>query len=465
MVDNNNSMISKEILARVVQDQLEDFVHLQNTILRSNLKKAISYGGESAFVVKGLRRCGKSTLLKQLVHERFDHNFFYFNFDEERVTNFKAEDFQTLMEVFIELFGDKKTVLFDEIQNIVGWELFVNRILRQGYHVFITGSNSNLLSKELGTHLTGRHVDLDLYPFSFAEYLLARKIEPKKKYYSTKEMALFSKNFKEYLKEGGMPEKIIFNNDAILSQVITDITQKDIVNRYNLRKPSEFRIVLNFLISNAAHPITYRSIRDNFGIKSATTVQKYVQYAQDTYLIFLVNKYERKIKLLEKNPKKVYCVDNGIITKNTPSMKEQDGDLLENIVALHLKRLGKEFYYYSNKSKSETDFVVPLEKLAIQVCYEFNDKNKEREIKGLIDGMKELKTKKGLILTLNQQQEFTQKGYKISVKPVWQWLLENESWESQKTVDEQVKEFRTKIKEQRGIKNSMNKAILDPLSL
>jgi len=419
-------MISKAILSRVVLDQLDDFIRLKDTVPRSILKKAISYSGASAFVIKGARRCGKSTLLKQLVHEKFNQNFFYFNFDEERIANFKVEDFQSLMEVFIELFGDKKTVFFDEIQNISGWELFINRLLRQNYHVFITGSNSNLLSKELGTHLTGRHVDLELYPFSFVEYLRARKIEPNKKYYSTKDVAVFSKKFKEYLKGGGMPEKVVFNNEAILSQVITDITQKDIVNRYDLRKPAEFKAVLNFLISNAAHPITYRAIRNNFEIKSVTTVQKYVQYAEETYLIFLVNKYEKKTKLLNKNPKKVYCVDNGIITKNTPTMKEQDGDLLENTVALHLKRLNKEFYYYSTKNKSETDFVVPSEKQAIQVCYELNDRNKEREINGLVNAMKELKTKTGLILTLDQEQELDHKGDKIIVKPVWQWLLENE---------------------------------------
>jgi len=180
---NNISMISKSILAQVIKDQKEEFNNLTGTVKRDEFKEVISYSGASALILKGLRRCGKSTLLKQLIDKKFRDNFFYFNFDEERIINFKTEDFQKLMETFMELYGDKKTIFFDEIQNITGWELFINRLLRQGYHIFITGSNSNLLSKELGTHLTGRHVDLELFPFSFAEYLRAKQIEPKNKYY------------------------------------------------------------------------------------------------------------------------------------------------------------------------------------------------------------------------------------------------------------------------------------------
>ena len=141
---------------------------------------------------------------------------------------------------------------------------------------------------------------------------------------------------------------------------------------------------------------------------------------------FDIEKYEKKIKLIDKNPKKIYCVDNGIIMKNTPVMQEKEGNLLENMVAVQLKRLGKEFYYYVSKNKSETDFVIPSEKLAIQVCFELNEKNKEREINGLINAMKELKTKNGLILTLDQKQEIKHKEGRIIVKPAWQWLLENE---------------------------------------
>jgi len=419
-------MISKNILRTVIADQLKELDLLENSVPRTIFPAAVSYIGASAFVVKGVRRCGKSFLLKQLVKVKFDNGFFYFNFDDERIEGFKSEDFQALMEALIEMFGNKKNAFFDEIQNIEGWELFVNRILRQGYKVFITGSNANLLSKELGTHLTGRHVDLELYPFSFTEFLKAKNIAiPNKGAYSTEQKALLSKIFKEYLITGGMPEVAVFSNEAILKTVLTDIIQKDIASRYNIRKPNELKIILKFLIANAANPITYRSIKNNFNIKSANTVQKYIGYAEETYIVFTVQRFEKKIKVFDKNPKKIYCVDNGIITKNTPNITERKGALLENTVAIHLKRLGKEFYYYCGRN-TETDFVIPTEKQAIQVCYELGNENKEREIKGLIEAMQKTKATTGLILTLEQEQEIISQNKRITIKPVWGWLLENE---------------------------------------
>jgi len=419
-------MISKSVLGTIAKDQLKEFSALEDSVSRNILSHIRAYKGVAAFTIKGLRRCGKSTLMKQLVKSEFPDDFYYFNFDDERITGFKAEDFQTLMEVWIELFGQKKNIFFDEIQNIRGWELFVNRILREGYHVFITGSNANLLSKELGTYLTGRHVDIELYPFSFEEFLKAKKIKPPKGFYATEEKALLNKEFKEYFESGGMPEVVVLGNELILTHILNDIIQKDIVSRYNIRKPGELKTVIKFLIANTANPITYRSIKDNFGIKSANTIKKYVEYTEETYLIFTVKKFDKKIKQFDKNPRKVYCIDNGIIAKNTPSMNEKRGAMLENIVAIHLKRLGKEFYYHKGKNGAEADFVIPQEKAVIQVCYELTEKNKERELKGLGEAMKHIKATKGIILTFDQEQYATKEDKKITVKPAWQWLLDNE---------------------------------------
>ncbi|MFH1545588.1 MAG: ATP-binding protein [archaeon] len=420
--------ITKELLGTVIKDQLKEFEALKDSVPRSVFPEIAEYKGAAAFVVKGLRRCGKSTLLKQIIEAKFREDFYYFNFDDERIFGFSAEDFQTLMETFIEMFGKRKNVFFDEIQNIKGWELFVNRILRQNYRVFITGSNANLLSKELGTHLTGRHVDIELFPFSFTEFLKARKEKiPEKGFYSTDEKAQLSRRFKEYFEKGGMPEAIVFSNDAVLREVINDIIQKDIVTRYNIRKPAELKAVLKFLIANMANSVTYRSITNNFKIKSPNTVQKYTEYAEETYLTFTVHKYEKKLKNFDKNPKKVYCIDNGIIRENSTAINEKKGAMLENLIAVQLKRLGKEFYYYKGKTSSaECDFILPKEKHAIQVCYNLNENNKERETKGLLEAMEKTKAKKGLILTLDQEQQTTKENKKITIKPTWQWLLENE---------------------------------------
>lgn len=419
-------MISKAILGTVVKDQLKEFEALTDTVPRSIFPEVTLYKGASVLVVKGLRRCGKSTLLRQIIKAKFKEDFYYFNFDDERIFGFKAEDFQTLMETFIEIFGRKKNVFFDEIQNIMGWELFINRILRQGYRIFITGSNSNLLSKELGTHLTGRHVDTELYPFSFIEFLNANKIKVQNRFYATEEKALFSKKFKEYFQKGGMPEVVVFSNEAILTQVISDIIQKDIVNRYNPRKPLELKAVIKFLIANTANPITYRSLMNNFKIKSANTVQKYIKYAEETYLLFVAHKYERKLKNFDKNPKKIYCVDNGIIIKNTPNINEKEGALLENLMAVQLKRLKKEFYYYKGESGSECDFIMPEEKQAMQICHTLNQSNKEREIRGLLEAMSHIKAEQGTIITFDQEEQMTKGNKIIIIKPAWQWILESE---------------------------------------
>ena len=420
-------MISKSMLGTVIKDQLLEFEALQDTVPRTVFPKMMSYQGASAVVVKGIRRCGKSTLLKQLMTTRHPNDFWYFNFDDERLTGFSSDDFQPLMETLLELYGKKQYLCFDEIQNIKGWELFVNRMLRQGYKTFITGSNAHLLSRELGTHLTGRHIDIELYPFSFTEYLKARRIDvPKKRMYSTEEKALLSKHFKHYLESGGMPEAVVFSNEAMLPQVVNDILQRDIVNRYNIRKPSELKTVVKFLIANTASPITYRSIRHNFMIQSANTVQKYIEYAEETYLVFTVRRFEKKLKQFDKNPKKIYCVDNGIITKTSSAIYERQGALLENTVAVHLKRLGKEFYYYRGKNGGECDFVIPDGKQVLQVCYELRDDNKERELKGVSEALELLSAKQGYLLTLGQEDQIIRKNRKILVQPVWQWLVEND---------------------------------------
>ncbi|HLD76347.1 MAG TPA: ATP-binding protein [Candidatus Norongarragalinales archaeon] len=426
-------MMLKSVLGTILKDQIKDFAHLEDSIPRSITPGPTDYQGTSAFIITGLRRCGKSTLLKQIIKTKYAEDYFYFNFDDERIAGFKAEDFQNLLEASIEIHGKKNNLFFDEIQNVPGWELFVNRMLREGHRVFITGSNAHLLSRELGTHLTGRHVDVELYPFSFVEFLRAHKIPVyDTEAFSTEENALFSKKFKQYVEKGGMPEAIVFSNEAVLTSVLNDIIQKDIVTRYALKKPAELKTVVKFLIANAAKPFTYRSITDNFNIKSPITLQKYIDYAEETYLIFTVRRFERKTKRLDKNPKKAYCVDNGIIAKNTPAVNEMKGALLENVVAIHLKRLGKEIYYHKT-DHSECDFVLPKEKNAIQVCYTLNADNREREIKGLLAALDELNAKNGLILTLEQEETSFRKGKTIRILPTWKWLLKTEPNEKTKT--------------------------------
>ncbi len=420
-------MMQKSLLRMIIRDQLVEAGKLDHIVPRNVYHLALLYKGGPAFVIKGIRRCGKSTMMKQIISARFPESFFYFNFDDERIAGFTVGDFQPLIETFIELLGDRKNVFFDEIQNIRGWELFINRLLREGYKVFITGSNSNLLSRELGTHLTGRHIDMELYPFSFVEFLRSKDLELENdRGYTTSQRAVMTREFGQYFSKGGMPEVVISGNDTILLQMIGDIIQKDIMNRYSVRKPSELRNILSFLISNVSGEITYRSLSRNLGLQSENTVRKYIEYLEETYLVFLVRRFDRKLKSTEKNPKKVYCVDNGLVTKTMPGFAENRGALLENMVAIQLRRTGRQFYYYRHENGAEVDFIVPADLEMIQVCYELNSRNTEREIKGFLKASTEFKAKKFLILTMDQGEELTHEELTIDVKPVWQWLLETE---------------------------------------
>lgn len=417
-------MLNKSHLSTIIADQMEEITRSDHIVTRSIYSTVLNYEGNSALVIKGIRRCGKSTLLKQLILGKGSLSFFYFNFDDERIYGFSVEDFQTLMETFIETYGQAKNIFFDEIQNVNGWELFVNRLLREGNKVFVTGSNSNLLSKELGTHLTGRHVDLELYPFSFSEYLSSRGIEyPLRGSLTTIQRAEIMREFKNYYLYGGMPEVVISRSDLSILQLTSDIIQKDIMVRYGIRHPQELRKLLNFILGATSSEMTYRSLSRSLQIKSEKTVGKYVEYLEETYLIFEVRRYDSKLKNISRNPRKYYSIDNGITLKNLPSFIEKKGALLENLVALDLKRVGKEFYYYRNANGAEVDFIIPIDGTMIQVCYELNFSNKEREVNGFVKARNELKANAFIILTMDQEYTISMEDFVIEVQPVWKWLL------------------------------------------
>ena len=417
-------MLNKSHLSTIIADQMEEITRSDHIVTRSIYSTVLNYEGNSALVIKGIRRCGKSTLLKQLILGKGSLSFFYFNFDDERIYGFSVEDFQTLMETFIETYGQAKNIFFDEIQNVNGWELFVNRLLREGNKVFVTGSNSNLLSKELGTHLTGRHVDLELYPFSFSEYLSSRGIEyPLRGPLTTIQRAEIMREFKNYYLYGGMPEVVISRSDLSILQLTSDIIQKDIMVRYGIRHPQELRKLLNFILGATSSEMTSRSLSRSLQIKSEKTVGKYVEYLEDAYLIFEVRRYDPKLKNISRNPRKYYSIDNGITLKNLPSFIEKKGALLENLVALDLKRVGKEFYYYKNANGAEVDFIIPIDGTMIHVCYELNFSNREREVNGFVKARNELKANAFIILTMDQEYAISMDNFVIEVQPVWKWLL------------------------------------------
>ncbi len=384
-------MILKDTLKEIVKLQREELKKQDAGIPRSIIKK-IDMESPHAIIISGIRRCGKSTLLRQIMKRM--NKFYYFNFEDSRATDFELADFEKLNQIFRELHGQSKHYFFDEIQNVPGWEKFVRRLQDIGKKVFIIGSNASLLSKELGTRLTGRHLTYELFPFSYAEALELKKQKPS------------ASNFQRYLAEGGFPEYIKHNNNEILQHIFKDVIMRDIVARYNLRNTKTIRELALYLLTNTSKEFTYNQLRKTFDTGSTNTIISYISYYEDSYLLFTIPQFNYSYKKQLKKAKKAYMIDTGIIKANSVSFSEDKGRMLENSVFLNLRRKYKDIYYY--KGEYECDFLIKEKgkiTQAYQVCYELNEENKKREINGLKEAMEKLKIKKGTIITFNQKDK------------------------------------------------------------
>lgn len=377
-------------------------------------------------VISGIRRCGKSTLLQQIRQKQTEQDY-YLNFDDDRLISFTVDDFQSLYEIFIELFGLQKTFYFDEIQNVKGWERFVRRLYDAGNKVFVTGSNATMLSRELGTHLTGRYCKFELYPFSFVEYLTFNAITfDKTSVYTTTGRAQLSQQFQLYLQTGGFPLYIQSKNDFIIKSLFESIVYKDVLVRNSITNEREMLELLYYLASNFAKLSSNNSLTKVIGVKNATTVKHYIDCVQNTYLLFQVSKFDYSLKKQIQNLKKTYFIDNAIVNKIGFHFSENSGRLLENAVFIELKRRECDIFYHHQKT--ECDFVVRTGTTiteAIQVCAQFeNDDTKKRELRGLLDAMEIYNLSKGIIITLDTEEELKHNGKTITFIPAWKWMLE-----------------------------------------
>jgi hypothetical protein len=412
--------MNKEILSLVIADQQE--LHFKS----SDLARQIELTEDKEIVViSGIRRCGKSTLLHEIRSINSESSY-YLNFDDDRLFGFTVDDFQLLLELFIEHYGKQKTFYFDEIQNIKGWELFIRRLHDYGNKIYITGSNASMLSKELGTHLTGRYYPIELYPFSFEEYLHFRKVDfSEQTARSTLGKSGLKAQFNAYFEQGSFPAYLQSGNKHYLKSLYESILYRDVMVRNGLTKEKELLELVYYLASNVSKLASYNSLAKVIGVKNATTVSKYLSNLQDTYLLFMVNKYDKSLKKQLQNPKKIYFIDTGLIRELGFHHSADNGRLLENLVFIELKRRNKEIYYH--KQKKECDFVIKEKNTiteAIQVSWSIYDNTtKQREVEGLIEAMQTYNLKEGLILTESEEDTIESKGFKIRVKPVWKWLL------------------------------------------
>lgn len=409
-------MILKETLAKTLAAQNENILSTDKGIEREMLAKIKPVPGYAS-VISGIRRSGKSTLLRQLISDNTAFN--YLNFEDVRIFGFELKDFNRLEDIFSEE-GPSDLYFFDELQNVEGWERYIRTLLDNKKTVIITGSNASLLSKELGSKLTGRHMRYELFPFSFKEFLSFKDTKPS------------LNSFEEYLQTGGMPENIKLQNEMILQELFNDVIARDITVRYNLRNPKLVKELALYLLSNVGKEFSFQKLRKMYDLGSVNTIISLIGYYEDSYLLFTVPQFDFSFRSRLVNAKKVYAIDTGLIKANSVSFSQDSGRMLENVVFIHLKRLEREVFYF--KKNNECDFVSrnTSKKLELfQVCLELNEDNKDREINGMLAAMDYTKQKTGTILTLNQTDELEfnppagQAGKnKISVKPVWQWLLE-----------------------------------------
>lgn len=420
-----------KIIIKEQREELERIEKEERIVKRENTTIANAFlKYPNILAVTGVRRCGKSIFSYLLAKE---NNFGYINFDDERLVGMEAKDLNKILESFYELYGDIEYIILDEIQNVPAWELFANR-LRRTKKVIITGSNSKLLSGELATHLTGRHIDIKLSPFSFKEFLNLKgfKKGTAKTVYTTKEKAEILKFLNEYQESGGFPEVNKFGK-AILSRIYDDILTKDILMRYEIKKREQLKNLSRYLITNFSNEISYSKLAKIIGIKHVSTVSNWISYLEDSFLILKLERFSFKLKQQFIAPKKIYCVDCGIINAIGFGFSEKRGRFMENTVAVELQRKKAkepliEIYYWKDYQHREVDFIVKkaenIEQL-IQATYSSSrDEIREREIKSLLKASCELRCKNLVIITWDYEDEEEIKGKKVKFIPLWKWLLE-----------------------------------------
>jgi len=393
----------------------------------------------------GVRRCGKTYFMFQQIEELINTgvpktHILYLNIDDDRLQPLNGDELERLIDTFRELYpgGDDERLYFflDEIQNFPGWEQWIKGIYdrKRNLRIVISGSNASLLSEEVANRLTGRHLTTRMYPFSFSEFIEYNEIpvDLKTLPYSEKKIEV-KRLFQEYLIRGGFPELILYpsaDETVLLQSYFDDIIFRDIVTRHGVRNPTLFKELAIFCISNVAKPHTYNSLRKLFsGFQTISTdaIIRYLSYLEDAFLLFSVRHYDDSLRKQVNKPRKLYCIDPGMMNAVSFRFSEDIGRLFENLVFIQLYRTGHEIYYWQDDRGFEVDFVRKTDLKTfelIQVSIDLSDPlTREREVKGLLSAMNHFGVTEGLILTRDEFDEEEQSGKTIRYLPLWYWLL------------------------------------------
>lgn len=414
---------------RVLLDQKEDLNLLKDKNFCHRAEESlIELDSGLAQVVIGVRRSGKSTLCYNKL-EAAKVNYAYVNFDDENLYGLDIKDMNNVLQVLYSIYGDFTHLFLDEIQNIEGWHLFVNRMLRKGIHVLLTGSNSKLLSGELASHLTGRHHTIELLPFSFKDWCNYNNVPTTP--LTTKNTGLLMGAFNKYMEQGGFPELLTErNHTGYIGSLFHNIITQDIQNRFNIKYTDSLERMAAHLLNTVPTIIVKDKLQELLGFKSHHTLGNYLSYLMQTYLICTVSKYSAKSK--ERSvAEKAYAIDVAFMNKRENALAGKNlGWRLETIVYLELRRRIKteeEDIYYFNNGNTEADFMVcdgNTVKSIYQVAYDISTpKTRRREINGAATAAKRTRCDNVYILTDHQRETIIYDNVKIKVIPVWEWIV------------------------------------------
>ncbi len=431
------------MITAVLKEIILDF---QREILETGVKRHLDYEivKDKVFICIGVRRCGKSTLLRQIVDDllkkqnvRID-NIIYINFFDDRLNDLRKGELQPILDAYFSLYPYKKSseeiyFFFDEIQEVKNWELFVERLKRtEKCSIFLSGSSAKMLSKDISTQMRGRSLSWELFPFSFLEFLDYNKCD-----YSvidSKTRYLIVNYFDEYFKKGGFPE-IFDKSDKIRvfihQEYYKSILHRDIIERYDVAHPQAVLQIGFRLMTSVSNLYTINRLTEyikSFGYKvSKSFVSDCIQWFEDAFYMFSVKICSLSINIQNTNPKKIYCIDHGLIRSVSLDIQEKEGFMLENIVFLHLRRRYSEIYYYKTKNGSEIDFIYKNEtqqQVLIQVCYKIGTPETEkRETKAILEAMDELNITEAFIITYNEENTIKMDERTINVIPAWRFLI------------------------------------------
>jgi uncharacterized protein len=419
---------SKDQVKAMLLEQDQTFWQRDTGIEREQLSEIVRAANlPHAIIISGLRRVGKSTLLAQLAHRIGSDQFYYVNFEDDRLLGFQADDANDLYQVLVELFGERKIFVLDEIQNVEGWEHFVRRFMDMGHKFYITGSNASLLSRELGSRLTGRYIAVELFPFSFTEFVKFQEyILPDLNRLTTVDTAHLQQTLTEYVHRGGIPDPLKYPELPLLRTLYDDVLYRDIATRYRVEEVRALKELAFYLMSNIASPISFNRLKNQLRLGSLNTVKNYIEYMENSWLLFTVNVYDYSVKRQQIAAKKIYSIDTGLAGAIGFKFTANTGKMLENLVFLVLRRKTKEIYYYTSPAGYEVDFYLPESRQLIQVAQNIdNPATRERESRALADAMQALKISRGIILSDANAPAIKDNNLTIEIRSLVEWLLDS----------------------------------------